>query len=142
MPSSGFEVASSMISLRSRITSATALTIASRRAAMRYGLGITNAGAVLPPPKLIPDPVVPTSVLVPLFAGALLLLLSVMRWLWVSTPFPCPNADAAVMVRISKANRQVGYFMRSPQTSKTMVEGKQSENRAPDLQIQADELNL
>src|SRR5260221_1533505 len=111
MPSSGFEVASSMISLRSRITSATALTIASRRAVMRYGLGITYVGAVLPPPKLIPDPVVPTSVLVPLFAGALLLLLSVMRWLWVSTPVPCPNADAAVMVRTSKANRQVGYFI-------------------------------
>ena len=39
----------------------------------------------------------------------------------------------------SRANKQVGYFIRSPQTRKTQTEGKRSENRAPDLQTQADE---
>src|SRR5258706_9311759 len=138
MPSSGFEVPSSIISLRSRITSATALIRTSRRAVKRYGLGRTAAAVVFSFPKLIPDPVVPTSCLAPLLAGARLLPVSVMRWFCASTPFPCPNADAAVTVKTSSASKQIGYFMTSPYM-KTQTEEKQFEDRAPDMQIQANE---
>src|SRR6266478_7845782 len=136
MPSSGFEVASSIISLRSRITSATALIRTSRRAVKRYGLGRTAAAVVFSFPKLIPDPVVPTSCLAPLLAGARLLPVSVIRWFCASTPFPCPNADVTVMT--SSASKQIGYFMTSPYM-KTQTEEKQFEDRAPDMQIQANE---
>src|SRR5438552_2538582 len=112
IPSAGFDAASSTISLRSRITSATARMIASRRAVTRYGFGMTGLAGVLPPPKLIPDPVVPVSCLVPLLAGALLLLPSLIRLLWVSTPLPCPNAEPALIETRSAAKNSVRYFIR------------------------------
>src|SRR6266853_5763848 len=90
-------------------------------------------------PKLIPDPVVPTSCLAPLLAGARLLPVSVMRWFCASTPFPCPNADAAVTVMTSSASKEIGYFMTSPYMKTSNRAEKQFEDRAPDMQIQANE---
>src|SRR6266851_719075 len=112
IPSAGFDAASSTVSLRSRITSETARMIASRRAVRRYGFGMTGLAAVLPPPKFIPDPFVPVSCLAPLLAGALLLLPSLIRLLCVSSPLPCPNAEAAPIETSSVAKKTVRYFIR------------------------------
>src|SRR5712692_3696999 len=136
IPSAGFEAASSTISLRSRITSATARMIASRRAVRRYGFGMTGLAAVLPPPKFIPDPVVPVSCLAPLLAGALLLLPSLIRLLCVSTPLPCPNAEAAPKETNSAAKKTVRYFIENS-SRRIRKRGRHVENRAPDYQIQA-----
>src|SRR6266852_686071 len=136
IPSAGFDAASSTISLRSRITSETARMIASRRAVRRYGFGMSGLAAVLPPPKFIPDPVVPVSCLAPLLAGALLLLPSLIRLLCVSTPLPCPNAhDAGIKTTIT-ANNVAGYLMTFLKT-RIAKRGRHVENRAPENQIQA-----
>src|SRR6266849_6710419 len=137
IPSAGFDAASSTISLRSRMTSATARMIASRRAVRRYGFGMAGLASVFPPPKFIPDPVVPVSCLAPLLAGALLLLPSLIRLLCVSTPLPCPNAEAAPIETRSAAKKTVRYFIREFLKANRETGGRQVENRAPDNQIQA-----
>src|SRR5712692_10970981 len=136
IPSAGFEAASSTISLRSRITSATARMIASRRAVRRYGFGMIGLAAVFPPPKFIPDPDVPVSCLVPLLAGALLLLPSLIRLLCVSTPLPCPNAEAAATETTTAARTTVKYFIRESST-RIPERGRHSENKSHDHQLQA-----
>src|SRR5438105_11052638 len=111
MPSLGFDDASSRISLRSRITSATLLMITSRRAVIRYGFGSISRSCVLSFPKFIPEPVVPTLVFAPLFAGAWLELASVMRWPCVSIPLPCPKATVDPANMTMTAKKRSGDFM-------------------------------
>src|SRR6266849_2760476 len=72
---------------------------------------MTGLAAVFPPPKFIPDPDVPVSCLAPLLAGALLLLPSLIRLLCVSTPLPCPKAEAAATETTSAARKTVRYFI-------------------------------
>src|SRR5713226_2492698 len=136
IPSPGFDAASSTISLRSRITSATARMIASRRAVRRYGFGITGLAAVFPPPKFIPDPDVPVSCLVPLLAGALLLLPSLIRLLCVSTPLPCPKAEAAATETTSAARKTVRYFISEFLKIESGKRGRHSQNKSHDHQLQ------
>src|ERR1043166_4860003 len=111
MPSSGLDDASSRISLRSRITSATAFIRTSRRAVIRYGFGNIGCSRVLSFPKLIPEPVVPTFVLAPLLAAPLLELPSLIRWLCVSTPLPWPNATVDATTIKTSAKKRMEYFM-------------------------------
>src|SRR5438105_5369361 len=61
-------------------------------------------------PKFIPEPVVPTFVFAPLFAGVLFELLSVMRWFCASTPLPCPKTMVKADTKIS-ARKQSRYFI-------------------------------
>src|SRR5216684_4257327 len=95
---------------------------------------MTGLASVFPPPKFIPDPVVPVSCLAPLLAGALLLPLSLIRLLCASTPLPCPNAPDAAIKTTNAADNVAVYFMR---LLKADLSGEDTlENSSLDRQIQ------